>query len=52
MTMVTNITSTAVSYANSTLEITVYVVILRWFYFREFRESDLAKISTLVYVYL
>ena len=24
----------------------------RWFYFREFRESNLAKISTSIYVYL
>ena len=27
-------------------------VILWWFYFREFRESDLVKISTSIYVYL
>ena len=25
---------------------------LQWFYFRKFRESDFAKISTSIYVYL
>ena len=34
------------------LENTVYVVILRWFYFRKFRELVRVKISTLIYSYL
>ena len=31
---------------------TVYVVFLRWFYFREFRESDCANISTSIRLFV